>query len=231
MPFATWRPIPSHGGPMRAQRGLIEHITTNNADPFGFFSNPAHGASSHLWIALDGSLEQYIDLRLQSWAQMAGNPLFTSVEISGMTGTAKTPAQSETLARLWAWGHTHPELQWPLQLTSDPNIGGLGWHGMSPTFGHPFCPGDARRAQRPDVLSRALAIAGGDVIHTPPAPAPAPIPVPEDIDMLIVECKGMKVLLLDKPRQLGQTEYVALQQLGVKEIKVGDDFFARKDPA
>ena len=165
-PPAVWRPIVSHGGPMTAQHGLVEHITTNDASPFGFFSNRLNRASSHLWLSAAGAFEQYVDLRLGSWAQAGGNRGWTSCEVSGKPGTTKTPAQVHALAELFAWGHGHPELRWPLQLTDDVNGSGLGWHGMGGTAwgGHYDCPGQPRLAQRLDVLSLALGLD-----HAPPA--------------------------------------------------------------
>lgn len=171
-PGATYKPVDSHGGAMGGHMGLVEHITTNDFSPFNFFANPANQASSHLWIAADGSVEQYLSLDLASWAQAGGNGGWTSCEISGQEGTAKTPAQVEALAKLFAWGSNLPNLRWPMRLSDDPNTGGLGWHGMGGGAwgGHVYCPGDARRAQRPAVLARAIQIAAG----SPAAPTPIP---------------------------------------------------------
>lgn len=177
-PPAVWRPVPSHGGPLTSHHGLVEHITTDpdTASPYGYFSDPAHQASSHLWIAGDGHVEQFIDLELASWAQAGGNYGWISVEVGGLTGSAKTPAQVEALARLWAWMHS--TLGTPLQLTDDPAGYGLGWHGMggSAWGGHTACPGTARLAQRPQVLGRALALTSASHSTTP-------TPSSEDDDM------------------------------------------------
>ena len=179
-PGATWRPIDSHGGPMVHDMGLVEHITTNDFDPYGFFSNPANKASSHLWISLTGLVEQYISLDLASWAQAGGNGGWVSVEIAGVEGTPKTAAQVEALAKLLAWGSAEPALRWPLRLTDSPDVAGFGWHGMGGDAwgGHQFCPGAVRRAQRPAVLARAKQLASG----APPTPAP---PAAKDTTMLV----------------------------------------------
>lgn len=176
-PFAVYRPIDSHSGPMSHDSGLVEHITTNDFDPYGFFSNTANEASSHFWISLTGGLEQYFDLALRSWAQAGGNDGWASCEIAGKVGTLKNPAQVETLAKLFAWGHG--VAGWPIQASDDPSRGGLGWHGMggSNWGGHTSCPGSQRVAQRGDVLARVRQLVG--VAPTPtPAPAPAPTPAP-----------------------------------------------------
>ena len=155
-PGSTARPVSSHGGPASSHMGLVVHITTNDFDPYGFFSNPANQASSNYWVAADGSLSEYVDPALSAWAQANGNGSFVSIETSGTPGTAMTDAQITAVAGLYAWGHT--TFGWPLQLTSDPNVPGLGWHGMGGGGwgGHFDCPGDARRAQLPEVLARAI---------------------------------------------------------------------------
>jgi hypothetical protein len=151
-PKAVWRPITSHGGLLVADRGVVEHITTNHFSPYGFFSNPLNSASSHFWISDEGLVEQYIDLRMKSWAQAGGNSHWVSVEISGSTGSLKTDAQCSAFAALLAWGHLHPELKWPLDAVDSPEGMGVGWHGMgAPSWGHAFCPGAQRVAQTTDV--------------------------------------------------------------------------------
>ena len=163
-PGAEWKPVGSHGGAMSAQLGLIEHITTNDFSPYGFFSNPNNKASSHFWIAKNGKIEQYIDLANYSWAQASGNYTYTSCEIAGQEGTAKTPEQVTSLAELYLWGHNNPDLAWPLQLANGAGQKGLGYHAMGGTsWGHQFCPGAVRLAERPLVLSRIISLAGNPV--------------------------------------------------------------------
>ena len=135
--------------------GLVVHITTNDFDPYGFFSNPANQASSNYWVAADGAVSEYVDPSLTAWAQANGNGSFVSVETSGKPGTPMTDAQITAVAALYAWGRT--VYGWPLQLTNSASTPGLGWHGMggSAWGGHSDCPGDARRAQLPQILARA----------------------------------------------------------------------------
>jgi hypothetical protein len=175
-PPAVWKPIPSHGGPMTEQRGIVEHITTNDFSPFGFFSNPKNQASSHLWIAADGTVEQYIDLRLKSWAQAGGNSGWISVEISGKPGTLKTLAQCEAFAQFLAWATQHPELKTQLTATDSPTVPGVGYHQMGgPAWGGHPCPGSQRVVQtRSAVLPHAVAL-------TQPA-TPEDIVTPQDIE-------------------------------------------------
>jgi peptidoglycan hydrolase-like protein with peptidoglycan-binding domain len=154
MPGAIWKPISSHGGGVDSHLGLILHITTNNFDPYGFFSNPGNQASSTFWVAADGTIEQYIDSDLRSWAQAGGNSSYASVETSGVNGTLMTAAQVSAVARIYAWGHqVHG---WPLQLSESPGQPGLGWHGMGGAAwgSHYDCPG-VRKGQRQAVLDQA----------------------------------------------------------------------------
>ena len=61
------------GTAVAATRMLVEHVTTSNFSPHGFFSNPANQASPDFWIAIDCTVEQYIDQRMRAWAQAAGS--------------------------------------------------------------------------------------------------------------------------------------------------------------
>lgn len=186
-PGSTFRPVASHGGRASSHMGLVVHITTNDFDPYGFFSNPANEASSNYWFAADGAASEYVDPDLCAWAQANGNGIFVSAETSGRPGTPLTDAQITGLARLYAWGHA--TYGWPFQLTNSPSTPGLGWHGMGGASwgGHSACPGDARRAQLPTVLARAVAIsAGRPASSVPPVaaqPAPAPAPAPSGLSV------------------------------------------------
>lgn len=169
-PDAISRPVPSHGGPMSAHLGLVMHTTTNHFDPYGFFHDPVHQASSTWWVSDAGLLEEFVAPDLRAWAQGAGNSTYNSVEFSGNVDEPLTPAQIETAAHLYAWGHG--EYRWPFQLSNAVGVSGFGWHGMGAKvgWGHPFCPGEIRKAQRPAILARAAEL----VTHHAPAPVPAP---------------------------------------------------------
>ena len=196
-PGSTSRPVSSHGGPASSHMGLVVHITTNDFDPYGFFSNPANQASSNYWVAADGAVSEYVDPALTAWAQANGNGSFVSVETSGKPGTPMTDAQITAVAALYAWGHA--TYGWPLQLTNSPSTPGLGWHGMggSGWGGHSACPGDARRAQLPLVLARAV---NG-----------API-APEDIDMYTLEQIGAAAADATLSRQIAGAGTPNVQQ-------------------
>ena len=194
-PGSTSRPVSSHGGPASSHMGLVVHITTNDYDPYGFFSNPANQASSNYWVAADGAVSEYVNPDLSAWAQANGNGSFVSVEVSGKVGTPMTDAQVTAVAALYAWGHA--TYGWPLQLTNSPGTSGLGWHGMGGAGwgGHSSCPGPVRVAQLPLVLARAV----------------APIAL-EDIDMYTLEQIGTAAADATLSRQIGGAGTPNVQQ-------------------
>lgn len=171
-PAAEWKPIPSHSGAMTEDLGLILHVTTNHADPYGFFDNPKNEASSTVWISDSGHVEQYVEFGVRAWAQAAGNATYNSAEVSGVPDEPMTAAEIEALAHLYAWGHVHRG--WKMQLADKPGERGFGWHGMGGEAwgGHLGCPGNVRKAQRQHILDRAAEILASGA--TPAAPQPAP---------------------------------------------------------
>lgn len=154
-PFATWRPVPSHSGPMTAHRGLVLHVQVGTSSCYPWFAIPANQASSTWWVGRDGTLEQYVDADMAAWAEAAGNSQWDSVETEGEPTDPLSDAQVATLARLYAWGHGI--YAWPYQTTDDTAGTGFGWHGMGGAAwgGHTGCPGDLRKAQRTRILTLA----------------------------------------------------------------------------
>lgn len=157
-PFATYRPVPSHSGPMTAHRGLVLHVQVGSNSCYGWFAVPANQASSTWWVGKDGTLEQYVDADMAAWAEAAGNFQWNSVETEGVPAEPLTDDQVITLARLYAWGHQ--TYGWSYQLTDDVTGTGFGWHGMGGAAwgGHTGCPGDLRKAQRAQILAVAEAV-------------------------------------------------------------------------
>lgn len=163
-PRATWRPVTNHGGSIDTWLGLVLHVETGTASPWSTFANPADGASSHFAVGNgvngfgEGAVEQYVDTGTESWAQVAGNGSYLSVETEGKTGEALDADQIEALAQLYAWLHTVHGI--PLVLSTAPGEPGFGWHGMGGDAwgGHFDCPGAPRIAQRQTILNRAAQI-------------------------------------------------------------------------
>lgn len=181
-PFAIWRPVPSHSGPMASHNGLVLHVQVGDNSCYGEFSNPANQASSTWWVAKSGVLEQYVDADMAAWTEAAGNFTWDSVETEGTPDQPLTSAQIATLAKLYAWGHS--QYGWPYALTDDVNGRGFIWHGAGGVAwgNHPDCPGDLRKAQRQQILD----LAQGSV-PVPPTPTPTPPPIPQETRMFYTD--------------------------------------------
>jgi hypothetical protein len=141
------------GGPLRANLGLILHVQDGYGELFGWFNAASTQASAHFWVSKTGRVVQYVDTTMRAWAQKAGNDTYCSVETEGHPSEALTDAQITSLARIYAEGATAHG--WPYRLAEHDVDRGFGWHGMDPSFGHPFCPGELRKGQRTAVLTLA----------------------------------------------------------------------------
>lgn len=168
VPGFVYKPVANRGpGVQKPTLGLVLHVQQGENSPHGWFNNPSAEASSTWWVGKDGRGEQYIDPDTEhAWAQAAGNQSYHSVETEGYPGEPLTEAQVEKLALLYRFGHQR--WGWPLALADKPGQPGLGWHGMGGKAwgGHTGCPSDARKAQRPLILSKA---AGDPVVAAKPA--------------------------------------------------------------
>lgn len=156
-------------------RGLVLHIQQGTeAGSEAWFKNPASQASSHFLNPKVGGLRQLVDTKDRAWAEADGNAHWVSIENEGFVPAALTASQVENAAQLLAW--LHKTYQVPLQSTDDPNGKGLGWHGMGGAAwgGHTGCPGDAIKAQRAAIITRAKAILG--IVPVKPSPKCEPFP-------------------------------------------------------
>ena len=178
-PFANWRPVANHSGPMTGHLGFVVHVQVGTGSCYGEFNTAGSQASSHFWVAQDGTLEQYVDTDFIAWAEMAGNGEYVSCETEGTPDTEMTGAQVAALGRLLAW--LHAEYSIPLQ-TCDHGGQGMTTHAhypsgtADPDWGNHACPGPLRSAQLPAILAAAQHI---DLQNNPPAP--------EEDDMAIAE--------------------------------------------
>jgi hypothetical protein len=170
-PAALWMPVMAHGGPLGQVSilGVVFHVTAGEGDPYNEFVNPANQVSSHFGIlngqggTVDGRLEQYVDTKYMSWAQMAGNSTYLSVETEGLPTDPLTPAQIATFGRLMAWINKVHGV--PLVITDTVGQRGLITHGDGGVAwgDHIDCPGPIRAAQRQSILAAA---------QSPVSPAP-----------------------------------------------------------
>lgn len=196
-PGASWLPLDAAylpGKALIAHNRMNLHVAVSEAASLRGVFNRLGQPSSHFYVRKDGSVEQYVDTDQRAEADYEGNDATVSVETQGGVNNAQaepwTDAQVEALARLFAWVVTTHGV--PARLATDSRIGdtskGLSWHrlGIDPwrvaggmrysTSRGKVCPGDAKIAQIPAVLARALALLGTPAeVSAPAAPAPAPV--------------------------------------------------------
>lgn len=174
--LAEWRgPTENQGGAMKEHRGIVVHIAEGYYEgTISWQRNPAVDVSSHFIVGRDGKVAQMVDTDTTAWTQSAGNGHWLSVENAGFTPSDDhyiagweflTPQQIEANAALLA--RAHQVYGVPLQLATNPDGYGLGHHSMgcnwpSGAWGHCDCPGTAIIAQKSQILSRAIALTGGD---------------------------------------------------------------------
>jgi hypothetical protein len=148
---------------------------TDASSLYPYFSGEGRPCS-HFYVREDGTVEQYVDTRYRAAADYHGNESTISIETwdgYGRVWTSGQPpgwnaAQMRALKRLTLWIlQTHRSIPPKLATDSRPEWSsfGLSWHrlGIDP-WRHPqgvlysssygkVCPGDARIAQVPEILS------------------------------------------------------------------------------
>src|SRR5690606_3315725 len=160
----------------------ILHVAVSESSSLrGWFNDPRSGASSHLYVRRDGTLEQYVDMRYTAWTSGSGSATTIGVETQGMGSGKWTPQQVEALAQIVAWAHR--EFGVPLRVMSSSTASerGVGYHalgvpatsdqnarGVSKTGGQLWskavgktCPGPERIKQVPEIVARAKQIVAG----------------------------------------------------------------------
>lgn len=157
---------PNHSPSGFAQngRGVVFHTEAGyEAGTVETFMNPASQVSAFFSIGQGGACHQYLPVGhgYCAWTQMAGNQAWRGVETEDRTD----PSIPLTNAQLTAFAQILEACSaydgFPLQITDDPVNGhGLITHGDGGEAwgGHFQCPGDARKAQRPQILALAMSI-------------------------------------------------------------------------
>lgn len=170
-PFAAWRPITTNyaAGGRKRIRGFVPHVQVGNGSLFGFFNQPKPAgkrASTDFWCSKTGTLEQYVDLADESFAQGSkehnGNPTFVSCEFEGFPHEPMNDVQINLGGRLIAWVVENVN-SFLLQVNHDPDHG----EGITPHYvfggGH-TCPGPGpREGQFPDLIAAAQRWLGHDI--------------------------------------------------------------------
>lgn len=163
--------------------GMVEHIAVSNGlSLYSQFNTPGEPCS-HFYVRKAGpqgegagmaDFEQYVDTRYQAPAQLDGNHRMISCETQGGVGSdlnvGWTVAQVNRLA--WIASECSKLHGFPLQAmtSSRPTARGIGYHrlGINPwrasdgevwsSSNGKVCPGNARVAQIPLVISKAVAL-------------------------------------------------------------------------
>lgn len=162
---------------------VVLHVTASNAASQYSYFNTSRKACSHFHVALDGTVEQYINTDHLSAADVEGSNDAISIETAGLGSGAWTGKQLSALAGLLAWIHHEHGIPLVLKSTSRPAERGIGWHRLgisgnfpslpsllagrnqrgyageswSSSFGK-VCPGDKRILQIPDLVAVARRI-------------------------------------------------------------------------
>ncbi len=169
--------------------------------------------------------EQYVDTIYRAPAQLEGNPTLISFESQGGVGAdldnGWTGPQMERIA--WCLAQCHKIHGTPLPPMPDSlsSRTGTGHHrlGIDPwrvdngelwsrSFGK-VCPGDARMAQKPKIITRAWELI---------APPPAPTPIPEDDGDMFITRYGSSTYRMFIDRRvisLSEATYNTLEDGGV----------------
>ena len=168
---AIWRPVRNHGGAMSGQSGLVLHHAVAMGSLYARFNDPASEVSSTFWVALDGTIEQYVDSEIVAWANGTAwaNANNCSVETEGCTTAPYAQPMSDAmvtaLGTLYAEGNRRHG--WPNALSNLAGAKGFGYHRL---YVATACPCDVRLSRRQDILNLAFAAPtptpaqGGDMI-------------------------------------------------------------------
>jgi len=159
-PFAVWLPISYRSDkPLRAYRNRwVLHVAgysprVRSADhglQYDFESRTTNRATCTFYVDALGVIAQHCETNRQSWAQVAGNTTWMSVEVAGTPGSPMNERQLRSLAKLHVWMGADDRV-------TNSTLGcGIGTHSMGGKAwgGHP-CPGALRAAQRATIIRYA----------------------------------------------------------------------------
>src|SRR5690606_19351230 len=146
----------------------ILHVAVSESSSLrGWFNDPRSGASSHLYVRRDGTLEQYVDMRYTAWTSGSGSATTIGVETQGMGSGKWTPQQVEALAQIVAWAHREFGVPLRVMTSSKASERGVGYHalgvpatsaqkarGISKTGGQLWSKAVGRPAPDPSASSR-----------------------------------------------------------------------------
>ncbi len=174
---SPWPCVNGERGFHEPARGIVMHTEAGfEAGTISVFNQSSFQASAFFSIGRDGHIHQYgpVGQGWAAWTQAGGNFSWIGIEDEDQTNPRIPLAGAQLAAFAQILEACSAHAGFPLQTTEDPGGKGLGWHGMGGAAwgGHPDCPGDVRKAQRPEIIRLAEAIRSG-----PPAPLPHPVTV------------------------------------------------------
>lgn len=149
-PFAKKRPMPYASRlPARTpSKTMICHTNGGGTDKgslFGWFARAGNDICSHFQVMNDGTIEQYLPIDREAYAEFTGNAFGVSVETEddGNNKHPWTEAQIASLVKIARW------LDCPARVAPDSAGGGIGWHSLYTDWNqsHHDCPGSVRVAQ------------------------------------------------------------------------------------
>jgi len=205
LPSARFRPIAVNFTKRARTRtdAIVLHVTASERDSqHSWFNNPRAQASCHLHVALDGTVEQYVDLDKIAWTSGAGNARTIGIETAGLGSGEWTPEQLDALTSALAWLCDRYDVPAVVMDSSGADERGIGWHRLGIKGNFPdlpsilagytqrgggelwsssagkVCPGDDRIRQIPALVER---------VHTALNP-----PMEEDDMPLIIRRLGAK---------------------------------------
>lgn len=185
---AVHRPIGANtGGNLEPNLGLVLHHAVANGSLWGFFNDPASEVSAHFWVALNGTIEQYVNTDIVAWHGRQLNQRYVGVETEGCTeppyAQPMTDAMVKGLATLYAEGRQRHG--WPFAEANADGQPGFGYHRMAVNTA---CPCDVRLAMRPIILEKAKNIIS-------PQPPPVQIPEGEVMSVEIITQNGKEYMI------------------------------------
>lgn len=161
--YNTPFPTPNGRYGSGAMMGLVLHTQVgNNPGTVEWFDNLASQASADFCVAQSGAIVQMgpIGKGWIAWAEAAGNLAWYSVEMADDGRPANPLTSQQVTAGAQLLECLSAFAGFPLEISNSVSTKGFGWHGMGGQSwgGHLNCPGDVRKAQRPQMVALAMAI-------------------------------------------------------------------------
>lgn len=216
-PTATYRKIPAADRqPKITPRAVILHSAGGRGSLYQWWLTNPRGLESHLWIAENGTTEQYVPFNIRADANGQANSFAISIETESTKYATEpwTQAQVDRLIAVLDWVCRTYSI--PRRLMTHPTDSGIAWHIQ---FGAPgpwtgvakSCPGPARIEQVKSVIvPRLQALTGAK-----PAPSPSKPSTPGGLTM-----SDITTILnrLDRLERLGARKAIAVRDPRDKKV-------------